>query len=74
MADPEAGAVVGRLMAKASASRGDVAKATSGNANLQKMMAGMRLDSMLKQVGDTINEEQVKQLNRVLQGIKKSKT
>lgn len=71
MANPEAGMVIGRLMAKAAESRGDVARAASGNASLQKMMAGMRLDSMLKRA-DSIQEEQIRQLNRILQGIKKT--
>ncbi len=72
LAHPEAGAIVGQLMAQASASRGDVAKSTAGNANLQKMMAGMSLQSLLKQAGDAVTTEQVKQLNATLQQIKKA--
>jgi len=68
-AHPQAGAVVGQMMAKASASRGDVADAVKDNANLQKMLGRMTLISLLKQAG--ADEEQVKGLNRVLQGIKK---
>lgn len=71
LAHPKAGAIVGRLMAQASASRGDVAKSTAGNANLQKMMAGMSLQSLLKQAGDAVKPEQIKQLNAMLQQIKK---
>lgn len=69
---PQAGAIVKRMMAQASASRGDVAKSTSGNENLQKMMASMSLQSLLKQAGDAIPPEQVKALNAALQQIKKS--
>ena len=71
LAHPEAGKIVGALMAQASASRGDVAKSTSGNANLQKMMAGMSLQSLLKQAGDAVKPEQVKALNAALQKISK---
>ena len=71
LAHPEAGKIVGALMAKASASRGDVAKSTSGNANLQKMMAGMSLQSLLKQAGDAVSPEQIKALNAALQRIRK---
>lgn len=71
LAHPEAGKIVGALMAKASASRGDVAKSTAGNANLQKMMAGMSLQSLLKQAGDAVTPEQAQQLNAALQCIKK---
>lgn len=48
LSHPEAGALTEQLMEKARASRGDVAKSAKGNANLQKMMAGMSLQSILK--------------------------
>lgn len=41
IAHPEAGKIVGALMQKMIASRGDVAKSANNNANLQKMLAGM---------------------------------
>lgn len=72
MANPQTGAIVGQLMAQATASRGDVATATAGNANLQKMLAGMRFESLLKQAGDAVTAEQIRALNRMLQQIKKS--
>lgn len=53
------------------ASRGDVAKSANNNANLQKMMAGMSFQSLLKQAGDAVPAELVKQLNARLQKIKK---
>lgn len=71
MSHPATGKIVGTLMAKASASRGDVATATAGNENLQRMMAGMTLQSLLKQAGDAVPPEAIKQLNDALQQIKK---
>ncbi|MBR5110885.1 MAG: beta galactosidase jelly roll domain-containing protein [Clostridia bacterium] len=68
-ANPQAGAVVNAMMEKASASRGDVADAVKDNPALQRMMGRMTLISLLKQGG--VDEESVKQLNRVLQGIRK---
>lgn len=68
---PAAGAIVGRMTEKARASRGDVAQSTSGNQNLQKMMAGMSLESLLKQAKGAITAEQIRGLNAALQQIKK---
>ena len=67
--NPQAGAVVNAMMEKASASRGDVADAVKDNPALQCMLGRMTLISLLKQGG--ADEESVKQLNRVLQGIRK---
>lgn len=71
MQHPKAGAIVGRMMQAARASRGDVASAASGNANLERMMAGMTLQSLLKQAGPAIKPEQIQNLNAALQQIKK---
>ena len=71
MQHPKAGAIVGRMMQAARASRGDVANATAGNANLERMMAGMTLQSLLKQAGPAIKPEQIQNLNAALQQIKK---
>ena len=71
LAHPKAGTIVGRMMDQARASRGDVAQAAAGNANLEKMMAGMTLGTLLKQAGPAIKPEQVRALNGVLQQIKK---
>ena len=71
MQHPKAGAIVGRMMQAARASRGDVANATAGNANLERMMAGMTLQSLLKQAGPAITPEQIQSLNAALQQIKK---
>ena len=72
MQHPKAGVIVGRMMQAARASRGDVASATAGNANLERMMAGMTLQSLLKQAGPAIKPEQIQSLNAALQQIKKS--
>lgn len=69
-ANPEAGAIVNRMMEKGAASRGDVAEAVKDNPGLQRMLGRMTLISLLKQAGN-IEEETIKQLNRVLQKIKK---
>ncbi len=68
--DPRAGALLQQMMAKGAASRGDVADAVMGNPALQKMLGRMSMLSLLKQGG--ASAEQIQQLNRVLQGIKKS--
>ena len=69
--NPGTAPIVGRMMEQATASRGDVAKSTAGNQNLMRMMAGMSLESLIKQAGDTIKPEQIKALNDALQQIKK---
>ena len=71
LAHPDTQPIVGAMMDKAAASRGDVAKSANSNPNLQKMMAGMSLQSLLKQAGDTIPQEAIRQLNTALQQIKK---
>lgn len=68
--NPEAGAIVNQMMEKGAASRGDVAEAVKDNPGLQRMMGRMTLISLLKQAGD-IEEESIRQLNRVLQRIRK---
>lgn len=71
MAHPEAGKIVGALMQKMTAARGDVAKSANSNANLQKMMAGMSFQSLLKKAGDAVTPELVQALNAKLQAIRK---
>ncbi|MBQ7465954.1 MAG: glycoside hydrolase family 2 protein, partial [Oscillospiraceae bacterium] len=66
---PQAGAVVDAMMAKGAAERGDVADAVKDNPALQRMMGRMTMLSLLKQGG--ADEESIRQLNRILQGIKK---
>ena len=66
---PQAGPVVEAMMAQSAASRGDVADAVKDNPALQRMMGRMTMVSLLKQAG--ADEQTIKQLNRVLQGIRK---
>ena len=68
-AHPQAGAIINQMMAKGASERGDVADAVKDNPALQRMMGRMTMLSLLKQSG--ADEESIKQLNRVLQGIKK---
>lgn len=68
-ADPQAGEIISQMMAKGASSHGDVAEAVKDNPALVRMMGRMTLLSMLKQAGADI--EQIQQLNRVLQSIKK---
>lgn len=72
-ASPKAGAILAELMAQApgAESRGDVAESVKDNPNLVRMMGRMSLESMLGHMKDSITEEQVKGLNRMLQQIKK---
>ena len=59
------------MMEQAAASRGDVAESVKDNPALQRMMGRMTLVSLLKQAG-SVDEQSIKQLNRVLQGIRKT--
>ena len=66
---PQAGPLVEAIMAKGASERGDVADAVKDNPALQRMLGRMTMLSLLKQSG--ADGESIKQLNRVLQGIKK---
>jgi len=68
--NPQAGAVIDSMMSKGASERGDVADAVKDNPALQRMMGRMTVFSLLKQGG--ADEESAKQINRILQGIKKS--
>lgn len=73
MADAKAGPILKQISEKAAASRGDVAAAVKDNpalvAMMERAMQRMTIESMLKQAG--VDIEDIKQLNRVLQGISK---
>ena len=73
IADPKAGPILKQIREKAAASRGDVAAAVKDNpalvAMMERAMQRMTIQSMLMQAGTS--EEDIKQLNRVLQGISK---
>lgn len=68
-ANPKAGAIIDEMMAKGASERGDVADAVKDNPGLQRMMGRMTLISLLKQGG--ADDESIKQINRILQGIRK---
>ena len=67
--NPRAGAIIDQMMSQGASERGDVADAGKDNPALQRMMGRMTLVSLLKQSG--ADDESIKQLNRVLQDIKK---
>ncbi len=71
MQNPRSAAIVNHMMDVARASRGEVAQAAAGNASLEKMMAGMTLESLLKMAGPAVMQEQIKSLNMALQQIQK---
>lgn len=70
-ASPKAGAILAGMMAQGAGARGDVAESVKDNPNLVRMMGRMTLESMLGHMKDSITEDQVKGLNRMLQQIKK---
>ena len=67
--NPKAGAVINQLMEQGAQSRGDVAEVVKDNPALQRMMGRITVESLLKQGG--ADAESIKQVNRILQGIKK---
>lgn len=69
--NPKTGAIIDRMMVQASASLGDVAESVKDNPTFQRMIERMTLASLLKQAGN-VDEESIKQLNRVLQEIRKT--
>lgn len=70
-ASPKAGAILAGMMQQGAGARGDVAESVKDNPNLVRMMGRMTLESMLGHMKDSITEDQVKGLNRMLQQIKK---
>ncbi len=74
MADPHVGPILQKMNEQNVAARGDVAAAVKDNpalvAMMERAMKRMTIESMLKQAGADV--ESMKQLNRVLQGIKKN--
>lgn len=59
-------------MDRAKTMRGDVAKSTEKNPNLQRIMANITLESLLKEAGPAIKKEQIQVFNSALQKRKKS--
>lgn len=71
MRHPAAGAKLQEMIGRARKKRGDVAQSASANENLQRMMGQMRLESLLRQISDTIPAEEAKEFNAFLQTIRK---
>lgn len=59
------------MIGRARKKRGDVAQSASANENLQRMMGQMRLESLLRQISDTIPAEEAREFNAFLQTIRK---
>ncbi len=72
MKHPGTSAIVGKIMAKASASRGEVAEGTKNNAALQQMMDSLSFESLLKKAGaNVVPPEMIRTINDALQKIRK---
>lgn len=70
--NPQAAALLARIMAKAAESYGDVAKNVKMPEAIQRQMDKAPLQSLLKQAGKAVKPEMVKQLNAALNQIKKN--
>ena len=69
--NPETAKIVDGMMAQGAASHGEIAETVKDNPALQRMIGRQKLSTLLKQGG--VDEQSIKQLNRILQGIKKAK-
>ena len=69
--NPKTAAMLNRIMEKAKASYGDVAKNIEMPEAVQRQMAKMPLQSLLKQAGKAVTPEMVQQLNAALNQIPK---
>lgn len=69
--DPQAGALLGRIMAKAKESYGDVAKGVQLPEKVQQLMDLSPLQTTLKQAGKAVSPAMIKQLNAALNQIPK---
>ncbi len=67
--NPESAAIIERMWNNGAKDRGDVAEAVKDNPALIRMMNRITLLSLMKQSG--ASEEDIKQMNRILQGIHK---
>ena len=69
--NPQTAALLARIMERATASYGDVAKNVQMPEAVQRQMAQMPLQSLLKQAGKAVPPAMVQQLNAALNKIKK---
>ena len=67
--NPEGAAIINKMLEEGAKNHGDVAESVSDNPALQRMINRITFISLLKQSG--ADEEKIKQLNRILQRIKK---
>ncbi len=68
---PEGAALIGQMMAAATAKRGEVAQNVQMTPEMEEMMNRSTLESMFKQASGAITEEMMVQLNQALTKIKK---
>ena len=71
--NPVSYSFVEKIMAKVRASRGDVAREAGVNENLEKMLAGIPFEKLLRQARNALSTEEIRNLNEQLQKIKKQK-
>ena len=69
--NPQAAALLAKIMAKSRESYGDVARGVTMPPSVQRLMEQSTLQSMLKQVGKAVTPAMVKQLNAALNKIPK---
>ena len=69
--NPQAAALLAKIMERATASYGDVAKNVQMPEAVQRQMAKMPLQSLLKQAGKAVPPAMIQQLNAALNKIKK---
>ena len=68
---PEAAAILGALMSRAQAARGDVAKNVQIPEEMQRILDQTPLEKMLKQVGEILTGDDVSKINNALSKIPK---
>ncbi len=69
--NPQAGEVVNKVLAKVAASSGDSPQQAQDNPDTQRMMGRVTLQNLLKFAGGAFSKDDIRQINRVLQTIKK---
>ena len=69
--NPQTTALLAKIMERAAASYGDVAKNIQMPEAMQRQMAKMPLQSLLKQAGKAVPPAMIQQLNAALNKIKK---
>ncbi len=70
-ADPQAAEMVNEVLAKVAASSGGSPQQAQDNPDTQRMMGRVTLQNLLKFAGRAFSKDDIRQINRVLQTIKK---